>query len=130
MDEHLSVHKSNCCRFCFLEKSISLFDLATAWKTSVIIRKRLPEADRQFLTICILLANDPEQIVEIADAVLEGLMSGPPLPLFATPIDDAKWWVSVANLDERKAHLFACFHSLPDQLQHDFHSYVSEHLSK
>ena len=130
MDEHLSSRKSKCCRFCFLEKSITLFDLTTAWKTSVIIRKRLPEADRQFLTICILLANDPEQIVEIADAALAGLMTGPPLPLFATPIADAKWWVSVANLDERKAHLFACFHSLPDQLQRDFHSYVSEHLSK
>jgi len=130
MDEYLSSRKSKCCRFCFLEKSITLFDLATAWKTSVIIRKRLPEADRQFLTICILLANDPEQIVEIADAALAGLMTGPPLPLFATPLDDAKWWVSVANLDERKAHLFACFHSLPDQLQRDFHSYISEHLYK
>ena len=130
MDEHLSFRKSNCCRFCFLEKSITLFDLATAWKTSVIIRKRMSEADRQFLTICILLANDPEQIVEITDTVLERLIAGPPPPLFATPIDDAKWWVSVANLDERKAHLFACFHSLPVQLQHDFHIYVSEYLSK
>ena len=90
----------------------------------------MSEADRQFLTICILLANDPEQIVEITDTVLERLIAGPPPPLFATPIDDAKWWVSVANLDERKAHLFACFHSLPVQLQHDFHIYVSEYLSK
>ena len=130
MDEHLSFSKSKCCRFCFLEKSITLFDLATAWKTSVIIREGMSAADRQFLTICILLANDPEQIVEIADAVLEGLMAGPPLPLFATAIDDAKWWVSVANVDERKAHLFTCFHSLPNQLQRDFHSYTSEHLSK
>ena len=54
------------CEICVLHDALSLFDAYAAWASSAIINHRLCPNKRKYLALCPLLANEPDEVVEVA----------------------------------------------------------------
>lgn len=117
-------------RFSFIEQGIVLQNDYALWTCSHIMNVKMTERERVFLTLMSLLSNEPDEIVIIADKALEMMKFGLPLPVYATPKDDAQWWAARAMIDERKAFLVACFRSIGPLLQRDFVEHAKVVLQK
>ena len=92
------------CEICVLHDALSLFDAYAAWASSAIINHRLCPDKRKYLALCALLANEPDEVVEVADAALNALTFGMPSPPFSSPIDEAQWWSERASPYENLRH--------------------------
>ena len=117
-------------RLSFIEQGLVLQNDYALWTCSHIMNVKMTERERVFLTLMSLLSNEPDEIVIIAEKALEMMKFGLPLPVYATPKDDAQWWAARATLDERKAFLVACFRSLGPLLQNDFVEHAKVVLQK
>ena len=120
----------HCCRYHFLNDLFEEADASACLKASAIIRHLFDPNDRLLLTITTALSCDPEEIIASSEAALEQNMLGMPLPVFDTPLSDARWWAKRATLEEKKAYALACYHSLDRKLQQDFLSFVNKDNSK
>ena len=110
----------NRCQVCFLNDAVTLFDTEAIWKAAVVLNHKFSAEKRKYLTLCTLLSNEPDELVELTDVALKGLTFGMPLPPFNSPVEDASWWSERASLNERKAYLVACYSSLNEKIQRDF----------
>ncbi len=110
----------NRCQVCFLNDAVTLFDTEALWKAAAVLNHKFSAEKRKYLTLCTLLSNEPDELVELTDVALKGLTFGMPLPPFNSPVEDASWWSERASLNERKAYLVACYSSLNEKIQRDF----------
>ena len=110
----------NRCQVCFLNNAVKLFDTEALWKAAAVLNHKFSAEKRKYLTLCTLLSNEPDELVELTDVALKGLTFGMPLPPFNSPVEDASWWSERASLNERKAYLVACYSSLNEKIQRDF----------
>ena len=110
----------NRCQVCFLNDAVTLFDTEALWKAAAVLNHKFSAEKRKYLTLCTLLSNEPDELVELTDVALKGLTFGMPLPPFNSPVEDASWWSERASLNERKAYLVACYSSLNKKIQRDF----------
>ena len=110
----------NRCQVCFLDDAVTLFDTEALWKAAAVLNHKFSAEKRKYLTLCTLLSNEPDELVELTDVALKGLTFGMPLPPFNSPVEDASWWSERASLNERKAYLVACYSSLNEKIQRDF----------
>ena len=112
------------CEICILHDALSLFGTYAAWASSAIINHRLSPDKRKYLALCALLANQPDEVVEVADAALNALTFGMPLQPFSSPIDEAQWWSERASPYELEAYATHCFLRLSKARQLDFAQYA------
>ncbi len=92
---------------------------------SVIVTARLTSSERAALAWAALTSLDtPEQAEIVAEGVLRH--AGPPLPTFMDSMGDARWWASMASLNERKSYALAAYEALPLEEQMSFRNYISE----
>ena len=110
----------NRCQVYFLNDAVTLFDTEALWKAAAVLNHKFSAEKRKYLTLCTLLSNEPDELVELTDVALKGLTFGMPLPPFNSPVEDASWWSERASLNERKAYLVACYSSLNEKIQRDF----------
>ena len=110
----------NRCQVCFLNDAVTLFDTEALWKAAAVLNHEFSAEKRKYLTLCTLLSNQPDELVELTDVAFKGLTFGMPLPPFNSPVEDASWWSERASLNERKAYLVACYSSLNEKIQRDF----------
>ena len=54
------------CEICILRDALSLFDAYAAWASLAIINHRLCPDKRNYLSRCALLANEPDEVVEVS----------------------------------------------------------------
>lgn len=99
---------------------------ANAWAGfTTVARARLTIKERAALAWAALHALDtPEQAERVAQTVLTA--ADHPLPVFLSPMEDARWWASVASLNERKAYALAAYEALPLAEQIAFRKHISE----
>ena len=112
------------CEICILHDALSLFDTYAAWASSAIINHRLSPDKRKYLALCALLANEPDEVVEVAEVALHFLTFGMPSPPFSSPIDEAQWWSERASPYELEAYATHCFLRLSKARQLDFAQYA------
>ena len=110
----------NRCQVCFLNDAVTLFDTEALWKAAAVLNHKFSAEKRKYLTLCTLLSNEPDELVELTDVAFKGLTFGMPLPPLNSPVEDASWWSERASLNERKAYLVACYSSLNEKIQRDF----------
>ena len=111
---------SHRCDLCILSDAVNLFDTQAMREAAAELSHRLSAEKRKYLTLCTMLSNEPDELVELTDEALERLTFGMPLPPFNSPKEDAKWWSERASLSERKAYLVECYLSMNKKLQKDF----------
>ena len=114
---------------CILKDALNLSDLYAAWASAAALNHKLSPENRKYLTFCTLLANEPDEIVELTDVALERLTHGMPLPIFDNPKDDAKWWSERASPSEREAYAVHCFLTLSKKRQREFLRYAQRKLN-
>ena len=112
------------CEICILHDALSIFDAYAAWASSAIINHRLCPDKRKYLALCALLANEPDEVVEVAEVALHLLTFGMPSPPFSSPIDEAQWWSERASPYELEAYATHCFLRLSEARQLDFAQYA------
>lgn len=117
---------NQCCRYCFLDDLFEHADTSASLKASAIIRHKFDPSDRLLLTVTTALSCDPDEIIASSEAALEQNTLGMPLPVFDTPLSDARWWARRATVEEKKAYALACYQSLDRKLQKDFLSFVNK----
>ncbi len=66
--------------------------------------------------------DTPEEAEMVAKAVLRS--AGYPLPTFMNPMPEARYWASLASLNERKAYALASYEALPASEQAAFLDHV------
>lgn len=108
------------CDLCILKDALNLFSTYSALVSAAVLSYKLSPEKRKYLTLCTMLSNEPDELVELTDEALERLTFGMPLPPFNSPKEDAKWWSERASLSERKAYLVECYLSMNKKLQKDF----------
>lgn len=97
-----------------------------AWEGfSLVAMARMTAEERVSLAWSALRSLDTaEQAEMVAESVLRA--AGYPLPTFLSPMDDARWWASLASLNERKAYALAAYEALPPHEQMAFRKHISE----
>ena len=88
--------------------------------------KRLDRLECCSILCAAIAACDDEDALEIMDAATEGMTVGQPLPAFTTFAEEARNWVPLASLPERKHYLAAIWHSLSHADQTAFWRSVQE----
>jgi hypothetical protein len=88
-----------------------------------IFRARLDERERAMLAYAALRSLDPDNAETVARSVLGG--ADGPLPTFLSPMDDARFWASVANRLELKAYTFAAFEAMDKRDQTAFLNHIA-----
>lgn len=92
---------------------------------TVVLAARLNGTQRAGLAWAALNSLDTaEQAEQVAEAVLT--FADYPLPTFLNPMEDARWWASLATLKERKAYALAAYEALPVREQMAFRNHISE----
>ena len=114
------------CELCVLQNALNLFNTEAVWTSAAVLNCKFSPEKRKYLTLCTMLANEADDIIELTDAALKGLSFGVPLPPFSSPMEDANWWSERASLSERKAYLVACYSSLSKRFQQDFIDFAVE----
>lgn len=99
---------------------------ADAWTGfTSLASARMTNEERAALALASLLSLDSsEQVEAVAETALSH--AGSPLPPFLSPMDDARWWASLASLNERKAYALAAYEALPLKEQMAFRRHISE----
>jgi hypothetical protein len=82
------------CDLCILHDALTLFDNQAVWSSAVILNHKFSPKKRKYLTLCTMLSNDPDQVVELTDVALKGLTFGMLLPPFSSPKEDVEAWIS------------------------------------
>ena len=118
------------CKLCFLKNSLCLYNTYGVWAAATLLRVKFNNDERKYITLCSILSCEPDEIAQLTDAAYNLLCAGTPLAPSGSHMEDARWWVSVSNLDERKAYLAACFHSLPQNTQRDFIKYANSKVKQ
>ena len=77
----------NRCQVCFLNDAVTLFDTEALWKAAAVLNHKFSAEKRKYLTLCTLLSNEPDELVELTDVAFKGLTFGMPLPPFNSPVD-------------------------------------------
>lgn len=96
-----------------------------AWQGfSFVACARLTKAERERLAFASLQTLEPDQAGLIAEKVI--CHAGYPLPAFLAPMDDARWWASLASRAERKAYALASYEALSSEDQAAFRAYIAE----
>lgn len=96
-----------------------------AWQgLPVILRARLDERERGMMAYTSLRAMDADN----AESVVRAAMGGAdgPLPTFLAPMDDARFWASMANRLELKAYVLAAFEAMAQTDQAAFLDHVAD----
>ena len=120
---------SHRCNICILSDAVNLFETQAMREAAAELRHRLSAEKRKYLTLCTMLSNEPDEIVELTDAALKRLTFGMPLPPFNSPKEDAKWWSERASPSEREAYVVHCFLALSKKRQREFLLYVQRKLN-
>lgn len=84
----------------------------------------LSEAERASLSWAALRSLDAGHAEAVASCILSA--TGAPLPTFLAPMDDARWWASVASRAELKAYALSAFEALPQSDQRAFIRHITE----
>ena len=114
----------NRCKMCILRNAVELCDEYALWASAAILRKKFNTQKRKFLTLCTMLSNEPDEIIELTEVALNELTFGPPLPPFSSYKEDAQWWVERASVAELEAYAVKSFLALSKPRQRDFAIYV------
>jgi hypothetical protein len=116
------------CSICILGDELNLFDTQAMREAAAVLRHRLSAEKRKYLTLCTMLSNEPDELVELTDEALEKLTFGMPLPHFNSPKEDAKWWSERASPSEREAYVIHCFLALSKKRQRELLRYIQGKL--
>jgi hypothetical protein len=112
------------CKIRVLCHALNLLDDHAAWTSSAVLMKTLSAESRKYLTLCTMLSNEPDELVELTEVALRKLTIGMPLPPFSSPMNDARWWTERASPNEIEAYAATCFLALSKPRQIDFANYV------
>lgn len=91
---------------------------------STVAYVRLTPAERACLSFASLQSLPEDQAIETAAAVFEG--AGYPLRPFLGGMEDARWWASLASVNELKAYALAAFEALPPKERAAFFRFINE----
>ena len=83
----------------------------------------LDPLSRVVLAFAALASLDPDDAALTAEAVIGA--AGSPLPTFLAPLDDARFWASLANRQELKAYALASYEAMRPGDQAAFLRYVN-----
>ncbi|WP_299677470.1 hypothetical protein [uncultured Roseobacter sp.] len=96
-----------------------------AWlKLSRIAAIRLDARERAGLAYAALSTLSDEDARAVAETALTA--AGYPLPPLLTPMNDARWWASIASRAECKAYALAAYEALSPAEQMAFRNHISE----
>lgn len=108
-----------------LERALTLGHWSAWAKMCVIIRLRLTVQELYWLAFVALKAMPKDEAVSVMELVLaDGV--GPPIPPLFDYMDEAAFWADMAEPDELKAYLLACFNRMPYSDQTAFLDFVHE----
>jgi hypothetical protein len=99
-------------------------DTVAEWTGLIpVFMARLAPSERRFLAIAALSALDPEDAVKVAEETLyDG--AGPPLPPLFGYMDEAAFWVEMADPKEAEAYCWKTFHAMAPDRQAAFLEHV------
>ena len=115
---------SHRCDLCILNDALNLFSIYFALVSTAVLSQKFSPEKRKYLTLCTMLSNEPDELVELTDQALEKLTFGMLLPPFNSPKEDTKYWSARASPSERKAYAVHCFLALSKKRQREFLRYV------
>ncbi len=96
-----------------------------AWADfSALAVLRLSDEERAALAFAALCSLEPAHAERTAAAVIGE--AGCPLPAFLSPMDDARFWASIAGRSELKAYVLASYEALSPKDQAAFFRHISE----
>lgn len=97
---------------------------ADAWHgLTVVLTARLTPQERAAMAWAVLRSLTPEQVVDVAQAVLLKGVGAPIAPLF-NHMDEAAFWADMAASDEREAYCLASFKAMSYERQAAFLDFV------
>ena len=76
---------SHRCDLCILSYAVNLFDTQAMREAAAELSHRLSAEKRKYLTLCTMLSNEPDELVELTDEALEKLTFGMLLPPLNSP---------------------------------------------
>lgn len=102
---------------------------ADAWHgLTVVLTARLTPQERAAMAWAVLRSLTPEQVVDVAQAVLLNGVGAPIAPLI-NHMDEAAFWADMAAPDEREAYCLASFEAMPYERQAAFFDFVQGRLA-
>ncbi|UWR39229.1 hypothetical protein [Sulfitobacter sp. W074] len=102
---------------------------ADAWHgLTVVLTARLTPQERAAMAWAVLRSLTPEQVVDVAQAVLLKGVGAPIAPLI-NHMDEAAFWADMAAPDEREAYCLASFKAMPYERQAAFLDFVQGRLA-
>ncbi|WP_300019417.1 hypothetical protein [uncultured Roseobacter sp.] len=93
-------------------------------KLSGIAAIRLDARERGGLAYAALTSLSEDDARAVAETALTA--AGSPLHPLLTPMNDARWWASIASRAECKAYALAAYEALPPAEQMAFRNHISE----
>lgn len=84
---------------------------------------RMTEAERACLAWFSLSSLEPENCDQVAQGVYRS--AGWPLPAFLGGMEDARFWASMATVNELKAYALAAFQAMPAKEQSAFFRFIN-----
>lgn len=90
---------------------------------SVVLTAHLSIEQRGAIAWAALRALPPELVLDVADAVLPKKAGMPIAPLF-DPVDEAIFWISLADPDELDAYAVATFNAMSRDKKRAFQDFV------
>lgn len=101
--------------------ALTQHDQKDAWlDLENILRARLTPYERACLLASVAVANEPDLLFDVLDAVVPARLFGVPMPAAFEIEADARWWAEQATPPELKAWITACFVRLPPKDQAGF----------
>ncbi len=98
-----------------------------AWlQAKLLMRVHLTAQERAALAFASMASLDKDQRDAVARSTIPAVLLGPPLPTLNTVQDDAKWWASNADEQEREVYLLACFNALDAERQQAFAQFINK----
>lgn len=129
LPENRHQEKKKPCYIRILKNVIKFYDAPSLWYAAELLRRKLSPEKRKHLTLCTMLSNDSEELVELTDIALNAMKLGMPLPPFFSAADDAQWWSERASPSELEAYAVNCLLRLSKKRQRDFVNYVMRRVT-
>jgi hypothetical protein len=107
--------------------ALTLGDRETWQAFSAVAAYRLTDEEKAALGYSVLSAQDPQNALWTAEAVLDN-GAGPPLAPFMHVGDEAKFWASIASTKEIKVYTLAGFKAMRQVEQRAFLDFVSKEV--
>ena len=98
-----------------------------AWlQAKLLMRVHLTAQERAALAFASMASLDKDQRDAVARSTIPAVLLGPPLPTLDDLKDDAAWWASNADEQEREVYLLACFNALDAERQQAFAQFINK----